>query len=409
MSMKLLFTDHEVFGRQWTTFSPKPLDLFVLIFGMKIPYWLKMIYKTNQSSTQKYLEFYREVVLSTARLVAEWQAVGFCHGVLNTDNMSILGLTIDYGPYGFMDRFDQDYICNGSDDGGRYAFNKQPSMCKWNLKKFAEALSGYTELDQVLPLEMSLTVLEEYEEEYQKCFLQKMRKKFGLVRKQLETDIDLVDSFLQAMQDTGGDYTNCFRCLNQLDLPGADTYHTSMERVTNMLMAQSCTLEELKNTCKPRMDPRELMMIVMLMQTNPDLLANLGKGQHMVVKEMEKVEKLKQLQGLTEQDKKNKDLKIWSAWLEKYSDRLRLECKDMQDIEELSKTRVTAMNSNNPKYILRNYIAHNAITCAEKGDFSEVRRVLKLLEHPYDDGTQVDDVTMQLEQHNIESSSSAEQ
>lgn len=126
------------------------------------------------------LQTKQEVVLSTARLVAGWQSVGFTHGVLNTDNMSILGLTIDYGPYGFLDYFDPDFIPNGSDNGGRcvfflglvrwrgwlladvlssvnrppdrtastrvcvcaqnrYTYSKQPEICRWNLEKFAEA------------------------------------------------------------------------------------------------------------------------------------------------------------------------------------------------------------------------------------------------------------------------------
>ena len=78
-------------------------------------------------------------------MVALWQCYGFCHGVLNTDNMSMLGLTIDYGPYGFMDQFDPKHICNHSDNEGRYRYEAQPEICKWNLGKLAEAL------DPILP------------------------------------------------------------------------------------------------------------------------------------------------------------------------------------------------------------------------------------------------------------------
>eukprot|EP00195_Chlamydomonas_chlamydogama_P001982 CAMPEP_0202917096 /NCGR_PEP_ID=MMETSP1392-20130828/70188_1 /ASSEMBLY_ACC=CAM_ASM_000868 /TAXON_ID=225041 /ORGANISM="Chlamydomonas chlamydogama, Strain SAG 11-48b" /LENGTH=354 /DNA_ID=CAMNT_0049609735 /DNA_START=89 /DNA_END=1150 /DNA_ORIENTATION=+ len=85
-----------------------------------------------------YLDMYKEVLLRTASLAASWQAVGFCHGVLNTDNMSVLGLTLDYGPYGFMESFDPDHICNGSDDSGRYDYKGQPDICRWNCEKFAE-------------------------------------------------------------------------------------------------------------------------------------------------------------------------------------------------------------------------------------------------------------------------------
>lgn len=93
--------------------------------------------------TAKYLKFYETVVASTARLVAKWQAVGWVHGVLNTDNMSLMGITIDYGPFGFMESFDFDYVPNGSDSSGRYSFKNQPEMCRWNLLKLAEALQPF--------------------------------------------------------------------------------------------------------------------------------------------------------------------------------------------------------------------------------------------------------------------------
>jgi len=84
-------------------------------------------------------EVYKEIVRRTARMVAGWQLVGWCHGVLNTDNMSILGITLDYGPFAFMDRFDWDYVCNTSDDGGRYTYRRQPEMCRWNCERLGEA------------------------------------------------------------------------------------------------------------------------------------------------------------------------------------------------------------------------------------------------------------------------------
>ncbi|HMZ56797.1 MAG TPA: YdiU family protein, partial [Nitrospira sp.] len=85
------------------------------------------------STADKYLRFFAEVAERTAALIAQWQAVGWSHGVLNTDNMSILGLTLDYGPYGFMDDYDPGFICNHSDYNGRYAFNQQPYIGLWNL------------------------------------------------------------------------------------------------------------------------------------------------------------------------------------------------------------------------------------------------------------------------------------
>lgn len=82
-----------------------------------------------------------EIIKRTAETVALWQCYGFCHGVLNTDNMSILGLTIDYGPFGFMEYFDKKHICNHSDQEGRYCYQNQPKMCKWNLMRLSAALN----------------------------------------------------------------------------------------------------------------------------------------------------------------------------------------------------------------------------------------------------------------------------
>ncbi|XP_070558008.1 protein adenylyltransferase SelO, mitochondrial-like [Ptychodera flava] len=377
-------------GRRGPSVGRKDILRQMLDYSVKT--FFPQIYETHQDEQQRYLAFYRQVVLSTARLVADWQCIGFCHGVLNTDNMSIMGVTIDYGPYGFMDRFDPDYICNGSDDGGRYTYTKQPSICRWNLEKFAEALSGYTTEEQVLPLELSSPVLEEYDAEYEKCYMEKMRKKFGLMKKKLDTDNELVESFLKTMQDTGADFTNAFRCLSTLGLPNSADYLTKLEETKTKLLEQCSTAEEMKKLYRPRMDPRELMMVVMLMQTNPSLLANLGRGQGMIIQELERMEKAKEMQSLTDEKKKKDDDEKWSNWLQKYSDRLKQEIEDVDNIDEFSHDRVVLMNSNNPKYILRNYIAQNAIEAAENGDYSEVRRVLKLLEDPYGDDVELEDV-----------------
>ncbi|MBV8354360.1 MAG: YdiU family protein, partial [Candidatus Eremiobacteraeota bacterium] len=103
-------------------------------------YVLERFYPALREQPQPYLALLEEVVMRTARLMAQWQAVGFAHGVMNTDNMSILGLTIDYGPYGFLDAFEPHFICNHSDEGGRYAFDRQPTIALWNCHAFAAAL-----------------------------------------------------------------------------------------------------------------------------------------------------------------------------------------------------------------------------------------------------------------------------
>ncbi|KAG2469390.1 SELO protein, partial [Polypterus senegalus] len=139
---------------------------------------------------------YVKVVQRTARLVALWQCMGFCHGVQNTDNMSILGLTIDYGLYGFMDRFDPDFICNASDTGRRYTYQAQPYVCHCNLLKLAEALMPG------LPLEASRAILEEFDAEFDDCYLTIMQTKLGLLRQQVPEDKTLVTVLLETMNNT---------------------------------------------------------------------------------------------------------------------------------------------------------------------------------------------------------------
>lgn len=100
-----------------------------------------------QDVPEKYALWFEEVAARTGRLIAEWQTVGFAHGVMNTDNMSILGLTIDYGPFGFLDDYDPGFIGNHSDHQGRYRFDNQPSVALWNLQRLAQTLTPFIEID----------------------------------------------------------------------------------------------------------------------------------------------------------------------------------------------------------------------------------------------------------------------
>ena len=95
-----------------------------------------------RDQAERYLLWFTDVVERTARLIAHWQTVGFAHGVMNTDNMSILGITIDYGPYGFLDDYQPGYICNHSDHQGRYAFDNQPAVALWNLHRGADPVGA---------------------------------------------------------------------------------------------------------------------------------------------------------------------------------------------------------------------------------------------------------------------------
>ncbi|MCD0504108.1 protein adenylyltransferase SelO [Bordetella petrii] len=154
-----------------------------------------------------YLRLLVEVTRRTALLMAGWQAVGFCHGVMNTDNMSILGLTLDYGPYGFMDTFRLDHICNHSDSEGRYAWNRQPSVALWNLYRLGGSLHA------LLPdVEALRSVLDGYEAIFTRAFHQRMAAKLGLSGWQAD-DEALVDDLLRLMHHQRADFTLTFRRL----------------------------------------------------------------------------------------------------------------------------------------------------------------------------------------------------
>lgn len=330
--------------------------------------------KYAESKTERNAAFFREITKRTARLVAEWQCVGFCHGVLNTDNMSIVGVTIDYGPFGFLDRYDPEHICNGSDNMGRYAYNKQPEICKWNLGKLAEALVPE------LPLALGHKILEEeYDVEFQRHYMQKMRKKLGLIQLELEEDGKLISDFLDTMNLTGSDFTNTFRVLSKFSGNAGD-----IDGFLNIIIEQCAGMEELKVAFKPKMDPRQLQMLLMLAQSNPQLFALIGSKAN-ISQELERMEKYEKLEQSSTESLIHDNKKHWEEWLKKYCARLEKEQENAEDGGTLLAEREKIMNANNPTHILRNYIAQNAIDAAEKGDFTEVRRVLKMLENPYEE------------------------
>lgn len=155
----------------------------------------------------KYVLWFRDVVTRTATLIASWQTVGFAHGVMNTDNMSILGLTMDYGPYGFLDDFKPDFICNHSDYQGRYSFENQPAVGLWNLQRLAQSLSPFIAVDALN------AALDDYQHALLTVYGRRMRDKLGLFTQQ-KGDNDLLDGLFALMIREGSDYTRTFRMLS---------------------------------------------------------------------------------------------------------------------------------------------------------------------------------------------------
>ncbi len=156
----------------------------------------------------RYAAWFAEIVQRTADLIAQWQAVGFAHGVMNTDNMSILGLTIDYGPFGFLDAFEPGFICNHSDDSGRYAFDKQPAIALWNLRALASALLSLIDKDTLVG------ALNGFAPRYFAAFADLMRTKLGLTGMR-DGDDALIEELLGVMAKGRADYTLAFRRLSR--------------------------------------------------------------------------------------------------------------------------------------------------------------------------------------------------
>jgi uncharacterized protein YdiU (UPF0061 family) len=153
-----------------------------------------------------------KVTRQTAELIAQWQAVGFCHGVMNTDNMSMLGLTLDYGPFGFIDGFNPGHVCNHSDHHGRYSYANQPAIGFWNLHALAQALLPLLDDD----IDKAQAALEPYRTVFPQALLARMRAKLGLTLA-LGVDQQLVDDLLALMAASRADFTIFFRRLSRFD------------------------------------------------------------------------------------------------------------------------------------------------------------------------------------------------
>ena len=172
---------------------------------------IEQYYPDCARAAQPYLALLGAVTRRTAELMAQWQSVGFCHGVMNTDNMSILGLTIDYGPFGFLDAFDPGHICNHSDHQGRYAWARQPNVAFWNLHALAQAL-----LPLIEDSDAALEALEVYKDVFAQAMLTRWRAKLGL-RSTEDADRELIDDLLRRTASDRSDFTITFRRLCSFD------------------------------------------------------------------------------------------------------------------------------------------------------------------------------------------------
>lgn len=250
---------------------------------------------------ENYVKFFETVVEQSSALVAKWMAHGFTHGVLNTDNMSLLSITIDYGPFGFLDSYNPSFVPNHSDDEGRYSYLNQPKIFKWNLACLADALQPLLSAEEQ---KQTADVINRFDEIYLEQFMSIFRRKLGLSRP-AKDEVGLIQLLLDIMQQRRADFTQTFRQLGDIHLDNIELSeeHWALHSVSNH-----------------------------------------GR---------------------------------FSEFIGVYQASL----KETQTSEE---ERHRIMNSVNPQYVLRNWMAESAIRQAEKGDFHLTNLLLKVLRKPYE-------------------------
>ncbi len=242
----------------------------------------------------RYVAWLKEVVERTARLMAQWQSLGFCHGVMNTDNFSILGLTLDYGPFGFMDTFRQHHVCNHSDYEGRYAYGAQPDIGRWNCTCLLQAALPLLSKNEEEAGKIASEIIDAYSGTFSRAAIQNWSAKFGL-RESKEGDVQLIVRFMELLQKERRDFTQSFRNLASIRAMDESSLDTE-----------------------------------------------------------------------------------YGAWLRDYRARLRSE-------SSLDEERAERMNRANPKYVLRNHLAQQAIEKAVLDDYSEIEALMKVLSFPYEE------------------------
>jgi uncharacterized protein YdiU (UPF0061 family) len=221
-----------------------------------------------------------------------------------------------------------------------------------------------------------------------------MRNKLGLLQKEEEGDQQLVKSFFDAMHESGADFTNSFRGLTRVAIPSPSEGITEKgedeDEALAYLLQQVCSAAFMSKRDGPSIPMETLQMMISVAQQNPMMLQMFGMTPQKLVREINKLKKQEERgsAGNADSTKRENDTAVWKAWLKKYRERLQREVSGLSEdqVKEINGKRMQTMNQHNPKFVLRNYIAQNAIEKAENGDFSETERLLtRALYHPYDD------------------------
>ncbi len=262
----------------------------------------------GKPSKETYIAFFKEVSERTLNMIIHWQRVGFVHGVMNTDNMSILGLTIDYGPYGWLEGYEYGWTPNTTDrENKRYRYGNQPNIGLWNLLQLANAI--YPLVEEAEPFE---AILNQYKTDFEDKLLNMMRSKLGF-HNEYENDQKLILELEDILHQTETDMTIFFRNLSNFKIEKAS--------------------EGLKVIQNAFYKPEEV-------------IGNIEKR--------------------------------WNDWFENYAERLKKETVSDEERKE-------HMNTVNPKYVLRNYMAQLAIDDADKGDCKLIDELFQMLKKPYDE------------------------
>jgi len=380
-----------------------------------------------------YGKLYELICVRTAILVATWQSYGFCHGVLNTDNMSILGLTIDFGPFGFMEYLDSFFVCNHSDKNGRYSYTEQPKVCSWNLLKLGEAISSSLNITESNNIREKV-----YTKTFNNYYNFLIGKKLGLFLTydlgDIKEDKSLIDELFTILDDFGFDLTIFFR---NLPMILEDKESEFIEKMLKYSLQFKLKIEKLK----PKMNQNMLQSLRVLKEANPMLLYNYGIDPEFVDVEMAKFNKFNELKNEKNytNDSFNQDKIIrLKSWIELYKIRITKEdekiatisyqklkesinnliyeefllkypltqnafnnipfnqsqkvlsdlnetIKSFKSVKKINKYRVDLMNKINPKFILRNHVVQKVIEKAEQGSYDELKKVYDIMISPFEE------------------------
>jgi serine/tyrosine/threonine adenylyltransferase len=276
---------------------------------------------TSLSDEDKVVAFFAEVAQRNAKLVVDWMRVGFVHGVLNTDNLSIIGVTIDYGPYGWLESFDPNWTPNTTDaQHRRYRYGAQPHIVGWNLAQLASALIPLAGGEEVGAARLQ-TELDRFGQQYGELFGVMMAGRFGWGVPR-ETDVELINEFFRVLSITETDYLLFCRHLADINIAEADAL------------------------------------------TNEALVAPLLDAYYQA------------------DDLRGDKLEEICSWIRQWAQRVQ---RDQSERDLAPDSHITVIKACNPRFVLRNWIAQEVIDAAESGDYTKIGTVLEVLRRPYED------------------------